>query len=69
MGACRRAYAGTDYTVQACVVTVVQALTGTAAGVIAEALGWGGFFALAAGVSLAGVGVVAYSSATSHPLR
>ncbi len=60
MGACRREHAGTDYTVQACVVTLVQGVTGPLAGLLADALGWGSFFLLAAGISLAGVGVVAW---------
>ena len=58
MTRCRPAHAGTDYTVQACVLTLVAGGASVLAGVLAEALGWSGFFGVSALVSLVGVGLV-----------
>jgi predicted MFS family arabinose efflux permease len=50
MEACRPEHAATDYTVQACVVVIASGLSATVSGFSAQAFGYAGHFALAAGL-------------------
>lgn len=59
MDVCRRADAGTDYTVQASVVVIATGVAALLSGVSAGALGYGGHFLAAAGLSAIGVVVAA----------
>ena len=71
MDMCRPTDAGTDYTVQACLVVIATSLASTLAGASAKALGYDVHFLLAGGVS--GLGVLAVAlyrpSAPSFALR
>ncbi len=59
MDAARPEAAATDYTVQASVVVVATGVSATAGGAIADLVGVGPFFLVAAGLTLAGVAGVA----------
>jgi hypothetical protein len=72
MDACEPERAGTDYTVQACVVVVATGAFGAASGFSARALGFTGHFALATllcGLGLLGVAALTRRGLMQAPVR
>jgi len=72
MDACEPQRAGTEYTVQACVVVVATGVFGAASGFSADALGFAGHFALASAlcaIGLAGVAVLTRKGLMQVPVR
>lgn len=69
MDACRPATAGSDYTIQACVVVLSTGAAGALSGVLAHQLGFAGHFALATLASAAGLLVVARLTHSNLPLE
>lgn len=59
MDRCRQGHEATDYTLQACAVVFATGFASTASGWTAARLGYAGHFALAAGLSLLAVALVA----------
>jgi MFS transporter, PAT family, beta-lactamase induction signal transducer AmpG len=59
MDNCRPEHAGTDYTVQASIIVISVSLIASVSGVSAESLGYVGHFSLTAGLTAAGLAVVA----------
>jgi PAT family beta-lactamase induction signal transducer AmpG len=72
MDACEPRHAGTDYTVQACVVVIATGVFGATSGFSARALGFAGHFALASllcAVGLAGVAALTRKGLMQAPVR